>query len=59
MREIEWTEPALGDLAALDKGIARRIVQAVERFAKTGAGIPFACCAFAIGARLTGRAASH
>ena len=38
MREIEWTEPALKDLAALDKPIARRIKQAVERFAQTGAG---------------------
>jgi mRNA-degrading endonuclease RelE of RelBE toxin-antitoxin system len=38
VREIEWTEPALADLAALDKGIARRIQQAVERFAATGAG---------------------
>lgn len=38
MREIEWTETALDDMAALDKGIARRIKQAVERFADTGAG---------------------
>ncbi|MGA3024605.1 MAG: type II toxin-antitoxin system RelE/ParE family toxin [Bryobacteraceae bacterium] len=38
MREIEWTETALEDMAALDKGIARRIKQAVERFADTGAG---------------------
>ncbi len=38
MRQIEWTEPALEDLAALDKGVARRIKQAVERFAATGAG---------------------
>ena len=38
MREIEWTETALGDIAALDKGIARRVKQAVERFADTGAG---------------------
>ena len=38
MREIEWTETALGDMAALDKGIARRVKQAVERFADTGAG---------------------
>ena len=38
MKEIEWTETALEDLAALDKGIARRIKQAVERFADTGAG---------------------
>ncbi len=38
MREIEWTETALQDMAALDKGIARRVKQAVERFADTGAG---------------------
>ena len=38
MREVEWTETALEDMAALDKGIARRVKQAVERFADTGAG---------------------
>ena len=38
MREIEWTEAALEDMAALDKTIARRAKQAVERFAETGAG---------------------
>jgi mRNA interferase RelE/StbE len=38
VRAIEWTEAAIGDLAALDKGIARRVKQAVERFAQTGAG---------------------
>lgn len=38
MREIEWTGAALDDMAAFDKGIARRIKQAVERFAATGAG---------------------
>ena len=38
MREIEWTEPALSDMAALDKGLARRVKIAVERFASTGAG---------------------
>ena len=37
MTEIEWTETALEDMAALDKGIARRVKQAVERFADTGA----------------------
>ena len=36
--EVEWTETALEDMAALDKGIARRVKQAVERFADTGAG---------------------
>ena len=38
MREIEWTGTALEDMAALDKGIARRVKQTVERFADTGAG---------------------
>ncbi len=38
MREIEWTETAIADMAALDKGIARRVKQSVERFAATGAG---------------------
>ena len=38
MREIEWAGTALADMAALDKGIARRVKQAVERFADTGAG---------------------
>ncbi len=36
--EIEWTETALTDMAGLDKGIARRVKQSVERFAETGAG---------------------
>ncbi len=36
--EIEWTEAALSDMAGLDKGIARRVKQSVERFAETGAG---------------------
>jgi mRNA interferase RelE/StbE len=38
VREIEWTEKALEDMAALDKGVARWVKQAVERFADTGAG---------------------
>lgn len=38
MREIEWTEPALEDLAALDKSITGHMKRAVERFAETGAG---------------------
>lgn len=38
MKQVEWTEASLEDMAALDKGIARRIKQAVERFAETGAG---------------------
>jgi mRNA-degrading endonuclease RelE of RelBE toxin-antitoxin system len=38
VREVEWTETALEDMAALDKGIARRVKQAAERFADTCAG---------------------
>ena len=38
MKQVEWTEPALEDMAALDKGIARRVKLAVERFAETRAG---------------------
>lgn len=38
MKRIEWTDAALKDAAALDKQIARRVQQAVERFAETGAG---------------------
>lgn len=34
MKEIEWTEASLEDLGALDKGITRRVKQAVERFAE-------------------------
>jgi mRNA-degrading endonuclease RelE of RelBE toxin-antitoxin system len=36
--EIEWTEEAINDMAALDKTNARRVKQAIERFAETGAG---------------------
>jgi mRNA interferase RelE/StbE len=36
--EIEWTATALDDMAALDKGVARRVKQSVERFVETGAG---------------------
>ena len=38
MRSIEWTETALGELAGLDQVIARRVKQAVERFAETSIG---------------------
>ena len=38
MKPIEWTEPAIQDMAALDRGMARRVKAAVERFAETGAG---------------------
>jgi hypothetical protein len=34
VREIEWTEAVLEDMAGLDKGIARRVKQVVERFAE-------------------------
>lgn len=36
--EIEWTETALDNMAGLDKGIARRVKQSIERFSATGAG---------------------
>jgi mRNA-degrading endonuclease RelE of RelBE toxin-antitoxin system len=38
VKQIEWSEESLDDLVALDKGIARRIKTAVERFAETGTG---------------------
>lgn len=38
MREIDWTEQALEDMAVLDKGTARRVKQSVERFGATGTG---------------------
>jgi len=38
VKEIEWTDASLEDMAALDKGIARRVKQAVERFGVIGAG---------------------
>ena len=38
MKQIEWTDVSVEDMAALDKGIARRVKQTVERFAETGAG---------------------
>lgn len=38
MREIEWTDASLNDLAALDRGMARGVKESVERFAETGAG---------------------
>ena len=36
--EIAWTETALEDMAGLDKGMAHRVKQSVERFAEIGAG---------------------
>jgi phage-related protein len=38
VKGVEWTESALQDMAALDKGVSRRVKGAVERFAETGAG---------------------
>jgi mRNA-degrading endonuclease RelE of RelBE toxin-antitoxin system len=38
VKRIEWTDAAFKDMAALDKQIARRIQQTVERFAGTGVG---------------------
>ncbi len=38
MRRIEWTDAAIDDMAALDKALARRVKQAVERFAAVGTG---------------------
>ncbi len=38
MKDIEWSEKSLDDLAALDKEIVHRIVAAVERFSQTGSG---------------------
>jgi mRNA interferase RelE/StbE len=38
VRAIEWTEPALEDMAALDKEIARRVKRAAERLAESDAG---------------------
>jgi hypothetical protein len=36
--DVEWSHAALEDMAALDKDLARRIKQPVERLADTGAG---------------------
>jgi hypothetical protein len=36
--EIEWTETALGDMADIDNGLARRVKRSVERFVETGSG---------------------
>ena len=38
MREVGWTDASLDGLAAIDRGIARRVKQAGERFSETGAG---------------------
>ncbi len=38
MKDLEWSESSLEDMATLDTGIARRIQRAVERFAATEIG---------------------
>ncbi len=38
MKDLEWSESSLEDIAALDKSLARRIQRAVERFAETETG---------------------
>jgi mRNA interferase RelE/StbE len=38
MKDLEWSESSLEDMAALDKSTARRIQRAIERFAETGTG---------------------
>ena len=38
MRQIEWTEASLEDMKTLEKGLARRVKLAVERFSETGSG---------------------
>jgi mRNA-degrading endonuclease RelE of RelBE toxin-antitoxin system len=38
LKEIEWSEESLDDMSALDRKMSRRVKQAIERFAETGAG---------------------
>lgn len=38
MKDLEWSESSLEDMAALDSGIARRLQQTVKRFAETETG---------------------
>lgn len=38
MKQVLWSEPALADLASLDKATVRRIRQAVDRFADSNLG---------------------
>ena len=38
MKQIEWSEESLEDMAALEKRNARQVKNAVERFAEHGAG---------------------
>lgn len=38
MKQVLWSEPAIADLASLDKGIVRRIRQAVVRLGDSDLG---------------------
>ena len=38
MKDLEWSESSLEDMAALDKSLARRIQRALERLAETETG---------------------
>jgi mRNA interferase RelE/StbE len=38
LKAIEWSEESLDDMSALDREMARRVKQTVERFAANGAG---------------------
>jgi mRNA interferase RelE/StbE len=38
VKDIEWTDASLEDMASLDRGTASRIKHALERFAYTGVG---------------------
>jgi mRNA-degrading endonuclease RelE of RelBE toxin-antitoxin system len=38
VKQIEWTDASLRDMAALDQGMARRVKKTVERFAAIGTG---------------------
>lgn len=35
---IEWSNRAIQDAQRLDPGVRRRVIEAIERFASTGAG---------------------
>ena len=38
LRQVVWTQPAVEDLAKLDKSVARRISMSIERYATSGVG---------------------
>jgi len=38
VKRVEWSEPALADLESLDRSVARRVKQAIERFADSSLG---------------------